>query len=242
METSPNTGGFLEAERMQPVTTDQMKRIEDSGQAMGIPKILMMENAGSSIARFIYQNLGYFSEDEGSGKLKILLVAGTGNNGGDAFAAARHLAYWNENFLTTVALIGKPEEVRAEEAKLNFKVLRRITAVSLIQIASDADLGRFEKILKSSDLVVVGIFGTGFRGESRPLQRRIIQTINDDSRVQKISIDIPSGMEADSGNFTIAVRSDFTITMHAPKQGLIQNQAARELCGRILVANIGVPR
>ncbi len=236
------TTGFLGVETRDPVTAEEMKRIEDQGELIGISKSLMMENAGSCIAHFIFQNSGYLNRDGTSRKVRVLLVAGTGNNGGDAFVTARHLSYWKDNYEISVVVIGSVEDIKAKEAKSNFEILEKLSTISVTLIASESEADSFTGLLKGADVVVVGIFGTGFRGEPRALQRRIIESLNENADISKISVDLPSGLEADSGNFKVAVRSDFTITMHAPKVGMLVNEATRNLCGRILVANIGVPR
>ncbi len=241
MQNDFDCAGLLDQDLKEAVTVEGMKRIEDLGEKMGVSKLAMMENAGSCIAHFIFQNLSHFNSNCSHAKTKVLFVAGTGNNGGDTFVAARHLVYWKDACDVSVAIIGKAEEIRAEEAKVNYKILEGISKVQRVQIGSEEVIDSFVKLLEISKIIVIGIFGTGFRGEPRSLQGKVIGLINDRSGVIKISVDVPSGLEAETGNFILAVRSDYTIAMHAPKVGMETTQAARELCGRILVANIGVP-
>lgn len=218
-----------------------MREIEDRGEAIGISKLLMMENAGSSLARFIFQNVGHFVRKREGRKLQVLFVAGTGNNGGDGFVAARHLTYWNDVLDISLVLLGRSEDVSAKEANLNLQILSRIGGIEMIEISSESMIGSITKLLDVADVVVVGIFGTGFKGEPRPLQKAVIETINKNAGATKISVDLPSGLEADSGKSKTAVRSDVTITMHAPKVGMFASKTSKGLCGRILIANIGVP-
>ena len=75
----------------------------------------------------------------------------------------------------------------------------------------------------------------------RELQASAIKIIND-SDVTKISVDLPSGMDADSGNCEVAVLSDYTVALDSPKIGMFANDKSRKVCGKILVANIGVPK
>lgn len=233
--------GFLEVGHHLSVTPSEMRKIEEDGEAIGISKLLMMENAGSALVRFIFQNSASFARKNGTGTLRVLFVAGTGNNGGDAFVAARHLAYWSDTFDISVVLLGRAEDVIANEAKVNLQILSKVPPVKLIEISSESLIRSVTEHLDVADVVVVGIFGTGFRGEPRPLQKGVIEMINKNTTAIIISVDLPSGLEADSGNSKIAVRSDFTITMHAPKVGMLANEASRNLCGHILIANIGVP-
>jgi hydroxyethylthiazole kinase-like uncharacterized protein yjeF len=227
----PSMGcGFLSANERAPLSVEQMAQRENKGVEMGISRLIMMENAGSAIARFV--------ADKFTGK-RILIVAGTGNNGGDAFVAARHLSCWNE-ISVVVALIGNETGIHMEEALTNWRILKKIDKVSGVEVASSNDLQLLEEHLQKADVIVTAIFGTGFKGRPRSLQESVISRINSTKAV-KISVDIPSGMEADTGNHDIVVSSDYTITMDSPKNGLLATQRAREISGEILVANIGVP-
>ena len=235
------TSGLLEACDRNAVTTAKMKEIEDDGERLGISKNLMMENAGSSVANFIFQNSDEFNPLRTT-RTRVFLVGGTGNNGGDAFVVARHLAYWADSFQVSVALIGSEVDFKGEATKSNFSILRKSHSVEVLVIDSEAMLTGFSDVLNQAHVVVIGIFGTGFRGEARGLQRQVIELINEKHEAIKISIDVPSGLEADSGFASTVVLSDYTITMHAPKIGMFKQEKARPSCGRILTANIGIPK
>lgn len=225
---------FTEADG-RPVSTATMKRLEDEGAAMGISKLMMMENAGSAVARTVIDCSG------GKKRMRVLLIAGTGNNGGDVFAAARHLAYYHGMFSLDTIVLGSREDVRSPEAASNLKILEQIHSVRLNFIDSIENLSILQRKLSASNIVVVGIFGTGFHGEPRDLQKTAIEMVNRTVGPTKISVDLPSGMEADSGRSDYAVKSEITITMHRPKKGMIANTTAKSACGRLLVANIGLP-
>jgi len=240
MEAPFSTDGFLEVDRCEPVSVEQMRMIEDAAANTGISRMLMMENAGSSIARFIFQNSNHLQDRAHSGKIHVLFVAGIGNNGGDVFVAARHLAYWSDSFEITVLILGKTQEIRAEEARTNYEILNKITSLKTIAIQSDLEVDSVSTLFCKARVIVCGLFGTGFKGEPRPMQKRVMQMINQSEGAMNISVDVPSGLEADSGKFSIAVRSDYTITMHAPKIGMAKSSEAKSICGRILIANIGV--
>lgn len=222
--------GFLSERDRMPIGVEQIALREESGARIGITRLMMMENAGSAIASFVADKFE---------RANILLVAGTGNNGGDAFVAARHLTYWNK-FEIVVALIGSETQIHAEEALTNWRILKNIGKVKKIQIDTDDKLALLDESLSQSTIIISAIFGTGFRGRPRNLHELIIGRINT-SGSTRISVDIPSGMDAETGNYEIAVKSDYTITMDSPKKGLLANDRARKTCGIILVANIGVP-
>ena len=190
-----------------------MKAIEDKGQDLGITKLLMMENAGSSIANCVYRK---FSHLPPGLAVKVVAIAGTGNNGGDVMVAARHLAYW-PIFFPTLILIGKENEIFADEARTNWEILSRTSRIRKVLIDGNEKFRIFDKEISKANAIIIGIFGTGFKGAPRLLQSRVIERINRTKNVLKISADIPSGMEADSGLSNFAVKSDMTVTMYAPK-------------------------
>ena len=233
------TSGELVA---RAVTADEMKEIENRGVTFGISKLVMMENAGHSLAAEAMNVLFGKSRTKMTKHPKILLVAGTGNNGGDVFVAARHLLFWMPNGID-LFLVGREADVKTEEALVNLRALRNVKPkVPFHAIYTQSRVNYLMKELKSADLIIVGIFGTGFRGEPRSIQRAVIDVINQNTNSFVMSVDLPSGMGADTGDFEIAVLSDVTVTMHAPKVGMLATQRSKKVCGKIVVANIGLPR
>jgi hydroxyethylthiazole kinase-like uncharacterized protein yjeF len=178
---------------------------------------------------------------EGNEKIRLVLVAGTGNNGGDVFVAARHLHFWKKYFDVSLILIGDEKNIKTTEASINWEIVGKIPYIRILRILSEADLQLFEQVLSSAQVLIVGIFGTGFKGKPRDLHRKVIEKINANGTVEIISVDIPSGLDADSGSYEAAIVSDYTMTMHAPKIGMLSSSSARQICGKILVANIGIP-
>ncbi len=223
--------------------TKEMSALENQGESIGISKMMMMENAGGSIAKFVYNH--FFGQcDRGYSNapaLNVLVVAGTGNNGGDAFVAARHLCYWKGKFRITVALIGDERNIRSQEAKKNWEVLGRLQVVRKLRINTIEDLSKFQIKLKEAAVVVSAIFGTGFKGRPRRLQGLVISKMNENQSALIVSVDVPSGLEADSGRCKLGVDSDVTISMHGIKKGMLCSQTARQKCGEIIVENIGLP-
>ena len=242
-ETIDSLCGLVPESRRTAVTSEKMREIEDRGVSLGISRILMMENAGSNLARFVISKLEEKrAESETPGHVRVLLVAGTGNNGGDLFVAARHLLFWLEESEVHLFLVGSEKKIVAEEASANWNILKRIGAGTSI-LEADEDIELLEEKLLESEVIMVGLFGTGFKGKPRELQEKVIELINSKAgkKATRISVDLPSGMEADTGQYEIAVKSDFTITMGAPKKGLVSSENAKRVSGVVLVANIGVP-
>jgi NAD(P)H-hydrate epimerase len=239
-------GSILPPNLKQPLTPQALKRLEDKGESIGISRLMMMENAGSAVASVALKELlkksSLSRRVEEGGKLKIVCIAGTGNNGGDVFAAARHLAYWQKVLQITLFLVGDPEKIKAPEAKTNWEILAQIPAIKIIPIRSSSELLTLRQALRNANTVIVGIFGTGFHGEPEGIHKDVIETINEtESLTTKISVDIPSGLNAKTGKGIHVVKSDITVTMHAPKVGMLKDRTSLRQCGKIIVANIGLP-
>src|SRR5208283_5132066 len=152
-------------------------------------------------------------------------------------------SYWRTRRIAIeLFLVGTEENIRTEEALVNWNILKKQEEGIRIHVIDTERKIRFLKEkLHEVDLMVVGIFGTGFHGEPQSIQRSSIEVVNKNRRAKVLSIDIPSGMEADTGDAKVAVKSDVTLTMHAPKIGMVMDEKSRKMCGRIILANIGLP-
>ena len=206
------------------ITVRQMMQIEENGHRMGFLRKLMMENAGAAVVRYLSEKFSDISSK------KILVFAGLGNNGGDAFVIARHLSGFGSNVI--VVLLGSPDKIRTEEAQSNWKILEKMNSVDLI-FASDVS-----ELDITADIVVDGILGTGIAGKIREPYASAIDLINK-LKSFKVAVDVPSGLDPDTGN-TIdkCVKADVTITFHKMKVGM---RKRRDICGTILVEKIGIP-
>ncbi len=191
---------------------------------MGFPRKLMMENAGAITARCLLKKYSDLNEK------KITVFAGLGNNGGDAFVIARHLAGFGCR--PTVILLGSPSKIKTEESASNWKLLEKMNSVNLV-ITSDPS-----QIILDADIIVDGILGTGVSGKIREPYSTAIDLINK-YRCFKIAVDIPSGLDPDSGVvIDKCVKADVTVTYHKMKIGMPKRM---EMCGEILVEKIGIP-
>lgn len=233
--------GIQNPGRKRGLSTVEMKNAEAKGVSIGISHLVMMENAGNQLAQSALHLIPWIQGYRHKKKYNISVIGGTGNNGGDAFVAARHLAYYGNLFRISTFLIGDEKRISTEEALSNWRILKQISKTSCTVIDSLSKLGEFRRALRRSDLILAGIFGTSFRGKPRELQMEIIYAVNAQKSRPVLSVDVPSGMDADSGNSEFAIRSSATVTMHAPKEGMFANRRATLCCGRIIVANIGLP-
>lgn len=215
-------------------TAEQMQGFDRVAiKKFGVPGIILMENAGRACADAIVQHFGNVS-----GK-RVLVVCGKGNNGGDGFVIARHLA--NCNAQAHVMLLGKQRDMKGD-ARVNLNILFKIASSksSGITFQETTTVGALSKIAPP-DLVVDAIFGTGFSGEVHGLHRKVIEWINA-SHSTIVSVDIASGVDGSTGIVrNVAVRADLTVTMALPKIGHYVG-AGRDHTGSLRVADIGIPR
>jgi len=206
------------------ITVKQMMQIEENGHQMGFPRKMMMENAGAAATRYIVEKFSNISSK------KILVFAGLGNNGGDAFVVARHLAGYGS--VVKVILLGNPKKIKTEEGRTNWKLLEKMNSLDLI-VASDV-----HELDLEADIIVDGILGTGISGKIKEPHASAIDMINK-SKAFKLALDVPSGLDPDTGNVSDkCVKADVTITFHKMKVGMPKRM---DVCGIILVEKIGIP-
>jgi len=205
------------------ITVKQMMQIEENGHQLGFLRKFMMENAGASAVRRLdkkFENLDLKN---------ILIFAGLGNNGGDAFVIARHLAGHGSKI--SVVLLGFPEKIKTEEGRWNWELLEKMNSIKLIT----GDKTSFDF---NADIIVDGILGTGITGDIREPYASAMKYIND-SDAFKLAVDVPSGLDPDTGNTSnVFVTVDVTVTFHKMKIGMPKR---KDLCGLIYVEKIGIP-
>ena len=184
----------------------------------GIEPMQLMEIAGWQVARFVAAYL------DGIRGRQVLIVAGAGNNGGDALAAARFLHQRGAIVSASIVPAPDPGSLVAHHTA----TIRQMGIP--VRVAPDG-------IERPTDAIVDGLLGTGIRPPLREPARRIIQAMNATERLV-LAIDVPSGLDADSGmGADGAVRAAATLTLGAPKPGLARAPNA----GRVFVADLGMP-
>ncbi len=200
-----------------------MMQIEENGHQMGFLRKFMMENAGASAVKRLDQKF------ENIDSKNILIFAGLGNNGGDAFVIARHLA--GHGSKVTVVLLGFPEKIKTEEGRWNWELLEKMNSIKLIT-------GEKTSFDFNADIIVDGILGTGISGDIREPYASAMKFVND-SNAFKLAVDVPSGLDPDTGNTSnVFVSVDVTVTFHKMKIGMPKR---KDLCGLIYVEKIGIP-
>ncbi len=221
-------GEFDTAKQLLPrvVTSIDMAAIEENAEALGFHRKCMMENAGSATARFISSKTGV------EGK-KFLFLCGTGNNGGDGFVAARHLRSMGARVI--MVLIGRPQDIRSEEARANWLLLLQMDDVEKIFISDSSETLIIRELLSKCDCVVDAILGTGVRGVLKEPVASIVREVNSSAKTV-FAVDIPTGLGSESGGDRV-VYASYTLTFHKAKDMLEKSPYA----GEVAVADIGIP-
>ncbi len=214
---------------MNVITTEEMKKVEKEYHNLGYSRTLMMENAGRAVADEIGKRIDPLKD------VRIVVLCGTGNNGGDGASAARHLALRGYN--VEVFLLGEMDKVRTEEARTMWKALSLMN-IRVLEVLRKEDLMKYEEEIENADVIVEAMLGTGVKGEVREPIATAIDVVNR-SKGLVIAVDLPSGLNPDTGEIVgKVVRADLTITFHAAKPGLLSN---KDVVGELVVKEIGIP-
>jgi ADP-dependent NAD(P)H-hydrate dehydratase / NAD(P)H-hydrate epimerase len=202
----------LSSSALPTLTSAQVKEVDALAQArFGISVDWLMEAAGWQVARVC--------------PAASAVVCGIGNNAGDGLAAARHLHRWGK--LASVCCV--------DTGRLRGAAARELEALQRIGVQVAGELR-----LEGAAAVVDAIFGTGLSRQPEGRFAEWIEALNS-SGVRVIAVDVPSGIDADSGvAYAPCVQAQTTITLGLPKPGLLTGDGPR-LAGEVWVADIGVP-
>jgi NAD(P)H-hydrate epimerase len=212
------------------LTREQVRDLDRRAiEELGMPGIVLMENAGRSVAELLVR-LGVHGW--------VVICCGKGNNGGDGFVAARHLD--NLNVAVRVLLFARPEELTGDAA-VNYHIISRAGLPITIYAGADWDRQALRLDLTTSEWIVDALFGTGLVGPVRAPFDEIIESINRAS-ARVLAIDIPSGLNCDTGDpMGATIRAERTATLVAMKKGFTA-PAAQPWLGKLHVIDIGLPR
>jgi len=260
---------------MQIVTPKQMTRLEERSEKMGVSKRQLMENAGKKLADIIDS---YCRTDAklAPEDCSIVFLAGTGNNGGDCFAAAGILLYKGYK-LTVIHIGGLPKtplaqemmsrlprdkmtfiegfrsgnvEAAIEAAELDYMTIQPRSAepaddkhehnpLDDILLAEKKRMGLIKGAVVGAQVLVDGVFGTGFHGQ---LDKDIIGIFGIGSAAYRIAVDVPSGGNSSSGTISPGIfKADETVTFGYIKSGMSQFPL-KKYCGKVTIADIGIPK
>ncbi len=214
---------------MKVVTANEMRQIDQQTiHGIGIPGTVLMEYAGGAVVAAIQK---HFSECR-----RVAVVVGKGNNGGDGLVVARKLSL--AGLSVKVILVSPPHEFTGD-ALINLQIAQNLN-LPIAQALSPPDLEQLQPQISEHDLIVDAIFGTGLRGAVRGFVASVIACINDSS-APIVAIDLPSGLQADTGAIEGAcVNATYTVTIGLPKRGLLIHPGA-DTTGTLEIADIGFP-
>ena len=212
---------------MRKVTSSEMKAIDELCiKAIGIPGIVLMENASLKVIKHIDSKYNNFT-----------IVCGVGNNGGDGLAVARHLIVEDKN--VDIFVLGNLDKA-SKDFTINYNILINL-GVEIQQITREEDLKRISKSLDNSQMTIDSIFGTGLTRNVEGLFAETIDIMNEKSKYI-ISVDIPSGLNADNGEIlNKCIKANKTITIQLPKIGLSTFNGKLN-SGEVIVETIGMPK
>lgn len=218
-----------------------MKKVVSSEEMQGLDKrtineynissLKLMENAGLTVYEFLMNEYRDLKEK------KVLIISGTGNNGADGLVIARHLK--KSGISVCIYVINPEKNEGSPEFKENYEKIKKDVKVSFYY-GNEKDIDDFINEIDKSDIIIDAIFGTGLSRDMDEKYIKIIQIVNS-SNLKKISVDIPSGLDANTGfERPVSVISDNTVTFGLPKKGFYINSGPKST-GDLIVKNIGFP-
>lgn len=208
------------------------KMDKEAMDVYGLDTLVLMENAGLRSADTVVSLCGNQVKHT-----RISVIAGKGNNGGDGFVMARHLS--NKGFEVEVFCLGQPETF-SPAAQANWRIIHTM-GVKITFLDQARDLTLFRVKLSASRFIVDAIFGSGFKGEMMGLAKNVVDIVNDVHR-PVLALDIPSGIDADTGEVgETYIHADYTIAFALPKFGNILAPGG-EYNGKLSVVDISFPR
>jgi NAD(P)H-hydrate epimerase len=246
-------------ERAVPVLigADEMARIDEAAQRLGLSQDALMESAGAAVAEVALAELSRLTEGvrgPGGPLVRPPLVAvlcGPGNNGGDGFVVARRLAASGRSVLAI--LVADASRMSGNAAGHNWVVLQAMASAGSLELfvaPTPELLLRLRERIAEATVVVDALLGSGASGPLREPISTAVDLVNATRThalaagrpVSVVAIDTPTRIDLTGGSrSTPVVTADVTVTFHRAKAGFALDRDARRLAGRYLVAPIGIP-
>ncbi len=213
---------------LRALTRDEVRDIDRRAiETLGLPGIVLMENAGRGAAELLIE-LGIDGP--------VTVVTGKGNNGGDGFVIARHLAI--QGYEVRVLLFADPHDLTGDAAT-NYQVVRA-AGITLRNCVAEPDATEWRQDLASAAWIVDALLGTGTKGSVREPYATVIEKINA-SGVRVLAVDLPSGLDSDTGQpLGPCIKATHTATFVAAKKGF-ESPGAAAYTGDVHAVGIGVP-
>ena len=216
----------MSSRNQNEISSEEMAIQDVNSEYLGIPRYLLMENAGSQIAHFCSTLLTKKNS-------KIAIFCGSGGNGGDGFVAARHL---HADYYVEVFFTGNELKIKSNPALKNYQALQKLQSIPITRILDSEDVKKVD--LTKFDLILDGLLGTGLKSDSirQPL-KALIQAINNrtNTATPVIAIDVPSGLKKDGTIASPCINATHTVALHQAKTGTYEKG------GEVVVKAIGIP-
>ncbi len=211
---------------MKVLTAEQMREVDRRTSELGIPGLILMENAGLRVVEFLQEKFVPLA------KQRVVVVCGKGNNGGDGLVVARQLHTRNLVAALHVVLACNPDELKGDAAE-QLRMLRTVGC----RVESEITPG-----MHAASIVVDALLGTGVRGQASGRTLEQIRAINTGFPIASVvCVDMPSGMPSDSGRIEgEVVSADYTVTFTAPKLAQVVPPTCDRV-GELRVCAIGSP-
>ncbi len=214
------------------LTREQVREVDRLAiEELGIPGVVLMENAGRTVAEQVRYRIRAQQAE------RVAIFCGPGNNGGDGFVIARHLA--NHEIISSIFLAGDPGRL-SHDCHINYDIVAKM-GLTIGTIEDQASAQEAVSQLDDGYIVVDALLGTGFNGDVRQPMADLILGINQAKKSLVFAVDVPSGLDCNTGVAANAtIEADLTMTFVASKVGLIRPDAQR-FVGELLVGGIGAP-
>ncbi|MFN3532288.1 MAG: NAD(P)H-hydrate epimerase [Candidatus Brocadia sp.] len=216
------------------LTREEMRELDRKAiEEYKIPGIILMENAGRNVAEEVLKMI------KAPRQIKVAILCGKGNNGGDGFVVARHLH--NHNISVNVFLVARISDILKDgDAGTNLRILLQMK-IPVREILDTAGVISVLKELDSYDIIIDALFGTGLSGEVREPFKTLINGVN--NLVKPIvSVDIPSGLDCNNGNVLgAAIKAIKTVTFAASKRGFYLGDGPAHT-GEVVITDISIPK
>ncbi len=214
---------------MRSVTREEMQRLDRAAaENYSVPGLSLMENAGVAVCEVLCREFR---------RENIAVFVGKGNNGGDGLVVARHLG--NRGYNVRIILLEDPLNLKSDP-RINYALIEQMKVPVLF--AGERTLAEeFETHCQWAGIIVDALFGIGIHSPVRGGFEKAIRAINQSGK-PVVSIDIPSGLDADTGKVHgTAVKAYLTVALALPKQGFFRGEGPQHT-GKIETVDIGIPR
>lgn len=216
------------------LTREEMRELDRKAiEEYKIPGIILMENAGRNVAEEVLKMI------HDPRQIKVAILCGKGNNGGDGFVVARHLH--NHNIPADVFLIARVSDILKDgDAGTNLQILLNMK-IPVREVLDTTGVTSVLRELGSYNIIIDALFGTGLSGAVREPFKTLIEGVNN-LKKPIVSVDIPSGLDCNNGNILgTAIKATKTVTFAASKRGFYLGEGPA-YTGEVVVADISIPK